>query len=645
MSFFGLGDLALHGLSGGVAGGVAVAGAALLTGLYLLRLRRRKVVVPFAALWTSFGGERRSERLARRLRRWLSLLLQLAMFGLILLAAADPQPAAANRVGRSLVVLVDRSASMSATDEAGGRRVVAARARAQAIVAGLGPADRALVASFAAGVTAESGFESDPARLRRAVDAVLPTEEPGDLGRALDFAAAVLRGRPHPTLVLVSDGAFSEDARRQAVIDPAIDARYVPVGRRARNVGILGFAARRYPADPDSVEAALTVQNFGDAPADVTVEITAGAGHTPVERAHLTLAPGERRRHVLPDVAAPDARLEAELVAARDARDDLELDDRAFAVVPGRRRLRLLRVGPPNLYLDGALLSLGAGVSVRRAPAANVEATRAGWAGFDAVILDGVAPAPAPESGRFLYLDPHGGGSPFAERGVLRDPLIAETRRGHPLLRGLELADVNIAEARRLALAAGDVAVAGSFGAPLVVARERPGLRVAAVAFDVRRSDLPMRTAFPLLVANAVAWLAGGDAHGLGGDGAAPPAATGSVARVPVARGAATVEVRDPAGGRAVWPVAGDVADVPITSTGFYEIASGAIATTIAANLADPVESSTQPAPTLTLGGRALPPPDPPVGRRGRPIAVLALVAAAALLLLEWWSTHRRWTV
>ena len=40
----------------------------------------------------ALGGERRSERWARRLRRWLSLLLQVAFLGLLVLAAADPLP-------------------------------------------------------------------------------------------------------------------------------------------------------------------------------------------------------------------------------------------------------------------------------------------------------------------------------------------------------------------------------------------------------------------------------------------------------------------------------------------------------------------------------------------------------------------------
>jgi hypothetical protein len=641
----GVFGLVFDALPAGAVGGLALAGAAALAGLYLLEPRRRAVVVAFAPLWFGDAGERRAERWARRLRRWLSLALQLAIFGLILFASAEPHPGVADRAGHSVVVLVDRSASMSASDEPG-TRLGAARARARATLDALGARDRALVASFAADVTAESGFEpgtdTGVGRLARALERIAPTEEAGDLPRALAFAAATLRGRPHPTIVLVTDGAFVEDARNQLrwSAEPAagpvslagIDVRWAPVGRRARNVAIVSFAARGAPADPTSVETSVTLRNFGDAPAAGTLEIAAGEPRLLVERLAFTLAPGETRRHVVPDIAAPDARLEARLLDG----DDLSLDDRAYAVAPRPRRLRVLHVGGRDLYLDGALLSLGEGVALERVAPAAAESTRARWRDYDAVLLDGVAPAPPPTEGHFLYLAPRGPGSPFVAHGTIAAPVLSDTRRGHPLLRQLELADVNIAEADRLALAPGDVAVASSFGAPLIVARERPGLRVVALAFDVRRSDLPLRPAFPLLLSNALSWLAGEAAR------ETLPATVGTTGRVPIPAGGKRVLVVDPTGARLEWPVRGDVAEGAVAHAGFYVVGDAPLA----ANL-DAHESDTTPVRALVLGGRALPRPDGRAGAR-RPAFALstwALLAAAALLLLEWVSTNRRWTV
>jgi hypothetical protein len=582
MGTAGLTALTFGSLSSRAVATLSVAGAAAITALYLARLRRRQVVVAFAPLWLGFAGEPRATRVARRLRHWLSLALALALYGAILLGAADPNPAVVDRTGRSLIILIDRSASMSARDEPGTRLGVA-RARASEIADGLDGADRALVASFAADAMADSGFEGDRRRLDRAIADVTPSDEPGDLPRALAFAAAVLRGKPRPTVVLISDGGFSEDARRAP---PAgLDIRYLPVGRRANNLAILSLAARRLPADPSSVETALVVQSFDTTATATGLEISSGG--TVVERLNLELAPGERRRLALGDLFAPQARIEARLTGTGALPvDDLALDDGAAAIVPPLLRRRVLRVGGPDLYLDGALLSLGRTVRIDRLGPGQVDGAAARAPDYDLVIFDAVTPRAAPARGRYLYFDPAGAGSPFASRGGVRDPVIdpASVRHDHPLLRQLDLADVNIAEARRLVVEPGDVALAGSFGLPLFIARERPGLRIAALSFDPRRSDLPMRPAFPLLLENALAWAA-----------------------------------RD--------------ADGPPSAPSMEDHTAR-----------DARESDTTPARTLTLGGRALAPPDPPARQRGTPVGSLALGLAAALLVLEWVSYHRRWT-
>ena len=663
MPGFSVGGWVLGGLPAWAAAGISVVGAALLLGFYLLKRQRRRVVVAFAPLWTELGSEWRSDRWARRLRRWLSLLLQLGFLALLVLAAADPQPAAVDRGGRSVVVLLDRSASMGARDE-GGLRIGQARHAADQIVSGLGSGDRAMIVSFAASVSPETGFEEDRGRLRAATATITASEEPGDLPAALRFARAVLRDRPHPTLVLISDGAFPEDARQQVRFDESaaatagnivslagIDARFVPVGRRRDNVAILSLAARRKPADPTSVEAALVVQNFRAAAATVLVEIVAGANRVPIDRLRLTLKPGERRRHVLPDVPAADTRLEATLLPGDkvgDGADDLPVDDRAFAVVPAAARLKVLRVGDGDLFVDGALLSLGDAIDVQHAPAASaVTSSPAGWEAYDVVIFDGVTPPAPPARGRFLYLDPNGPGSPFPVRGNISEPIISDSQAHHPLLRHLSLGDVNIARARRLVAGPDDVAVASALGDPLIVARTRQGLRVVALAFDVRQSDLPMRAAFPLLLANSLAFLAGQPTVPTGA------LRTGHTVRLPIPEGAARLTLTDPSGNSRAISAAGDAIELPVTAVGFYRIdgtsRDGRPTTpvTYAANLNDETESDTAPMQTLVLGGRTWAAPDParPGPGPGGAAWAWALLASAALTLFEWWSYHRRWTV
>jgi hypothetical protein len=65
--------------------------AAALVVLYILKLRRRRVEVPFARLWAQVAGQKESTALLKHLRRLVSLLLQLVFVALLVLAVGDPR--------------------------------------------------------------------------------------------------------------------------------------------------------------------------------------------------------------------------------------------------------------------------------------------------------------------------------------------------------------------------------------------------------------------------------------------------------------------------------------------------------------------------------------------------------------------------
>ena len=103
-------------------------GAALVV-LYVLRVRRQRVEVPFSPLWAAVLAERKANDWWERLKRLLSLLLQLALLSVLLLALSDPRTDDAIEEGRSVVLIVDTSASMLATEDDGTTRFDRARER------------------------------------------------------------------------------------------------------------------------------------------------------------------------------------------------------------------------------------------------------------------------------------------------------------------------------------------------------------------------------------------------------------------------------------------------------------------------------------------------------------------------------------
>lgn len=625
-----------------------VAAAALVT-LYVLRLRRQRVEVPFSPLWQQVLQERSASRLWDRLKRLLSLLLQLALLGLIVLALADPQSDAQRREGRSVVIVLDASASMSAGDEEGGRgRFERAVEHVRDAIARLGPRDEAMLVVMDRTVRPLTPFVRDPAALERALVDVAPSDTPGDLGEALHFAGDALRDRPRAHLVVATDGA-GQDAPTLAL--PAHVALHLhPVGRSGDNVGITAFNVRRYPANRTDFEVYVRVENFADAPAEVELSVWAEGSMS--ARQTLTLDAGASATRLIGDVPAAGDELEARVrVVAGDVVDVFALDDVAYARVPEARPLRVLAVTPGNLYLEGPLLlnpSLDVSVIAPEAYAAPNAGDPS--AGFDVTLFDGVTP-PVADRGNFLYFAPSGPNSPWARDAAgegeddagseIDDPIIHSAQAGHPLLRWISaLRDVNIAAAERLHLERDDRVVASAIGgAPMLVTREEPGRRLAALAFDVQASDLPLRVAWPVFLLNALDWFTRDDASLL------EAYRTGETWFVPLGdRDATEVTVVSPSGTRRVLPAVDGFTSLFGDEVGFWEVTLGERTWSVAGNLASSEESSIAPN-AAAWGDLDAPAFDDASLHSVRDPWVLLVLAALGILLLEWLTWNRRWTV
>ncbi len=627
------------------------AGAAALVALYVLKLRRRRVEVPFAELWRKVLRDTESTALWRRLRRLISLLVQLAVLAFLLLAIGDPHLAASQR-GRTIAILVDTSASMQSLDGDGGHsRIDQAKLEARRIVRTLGTEDLAMVVSVDARPAPSSGLTSDERQLSAAIEGLSASDTPADLERALRLGADALRGRPQPTLVLIGDGAYDDAlwkrVRATAPADPktrlstidlsGIDLRFFPVGRSGDNVGITAFSVRRYRANQSAYEVLVELQSFRDHPSALQLELVQDGEVVEVER--IELKAGERVQRTYANLAGEGTRLEARLRPADgEARlDVLALDDHAYALLPPRKKLKLLLVSSGNLFLEGALL-LDENLEVQKIAPAAYDA--AATAKYDAVVLDGFVPPVEPAT-HALYLDPHGAQSPFKVTGELALPIVTELASEHPLMRWVTLKDLNISRASRFQLQPGDVAVASALREPIIVAREtKDGRKQVALGFDVRRSDLPMRVAFPVLVVNAVDWFGGADT------GLQASYATGQPWRLDAPGGSTELTVRAPDGRISRAPVRDGRATFYGLQAGYYQIDSaGNRPRLVAANLASPSESKVAPRTQLVVEGQAVRVPD--AGRLGLKRSLWSYLVVLALLLtmIEWWTYNRRLTV
>lgn len=675
----------------------AIFGGAMVV-LYILRLRRRRVQVPFSPLWARVLVERESTSLFKALKRIGSLLVQLAIIALVLFALGDPQ-VSGSFAGctheedkppppRHALVILDASASMAAI-EGGRTRIERAEEEARRVIEALTfhPSQKVMLVQLDASTRPLTLWTSDRAvldaglaRFGRARGSGPPTPEtaasarpealdtPTAIGDALDLARDALRGREGAEAILITDRAFDP-------IDISklenLDLRVIPVGaptgaspnpavsasRAAANLGLERFNVRPYLDDSVTYVAWYAVKN--ESPREVKAHLHLYANPTGfaqadfespahlVHTAPLTLPANQTLEGQLPELKFPGSRLMAKVVIDPNdpTRDAFPRDDIAFAVVPERKVLSVQLVSEGNLFLHAALF-LRENIALTAVTPAEFK----GPDGFDVTVVDAVQAADLDLSrpGNYVLIEPKPRDG-FAVSGLMTQPLVQKTDKKHPLSRHLSLADANILEAPIYTTIKGDEVVASAQnGAPLLFARRfADGRRAVVLAFDVRKSLFPMSYSFPILVVNAVSYFA------VDPDGLLQPNRAGLPLSIAYQGTAQRFATRGPVRGSEAISARrlGDRVHFTAPRLGIYELTPTGPGLTeddkpvsVAVNLLSPAESAITPrgeypawvAPTWT----------PPVKN-----AWLAdfwrvlLLAALALVLIEWFTWHRRWTV
>lgn len=259
---------------------------------YALRLRRRPVRVSTTMFWDLA----RRDLEANVPLRWIrpSWLLFLQALGLLLLAGALGRPAIAleRPPGSRVVIAIDTSASMNATDMPDGRaRLDAAKQRAASIVSDVltSSGGRVMVVEFAARARALSSWTSDRVALLEAVNSARATDQPG----SIESLSAVLRG-------VLGEGDESDasvivvtDSLADAAILPGRDVRVALVGpgQPGENVGITAIAARRDYEDPATVRVFVRLTSNADR--DVVVPLVASIDGEVVSRRAVRIPPAD----------------------------------------------------------------------------------------------------------------------------------------------------------------------------------------------------------------------------------------------------------------------------------------------------------------------------------------------------------------
>jgi uncharacterized membrane protein len=378
-------------------------------------------------------------------------------------------------------------------------------------------------------------------------------------------------------VVVLSDGAFTgaEDFAKAGG-----HLHFVKVQGGNANVAIVGFEVRRHPAQPTSAEVMVHVKNFMAQAVRAPLSLTLDGAV--VAREEIEVGAHDRRVLMFPY----HGRFAGQLLARLDIADDFATDNQAYLALTDRAPVRLLYIGPGNIYLSRLL---------RQFPHVELSSAPQWEAGFeqrefDVVIFDRVA-APALTRGNVILIDTVAPNLPVAHAGKVENPRVLVPIVKHPLTAGLHLGDLRVQEARRLVLKGEGTVLVRAAETPLLYALDRGHLRVLLIGFDLMASDLPLRIAFPLLFHNLLEWF---QPQPLEFPARTAQAGAAITLRLPDSEGA--LEITAPSGKKNVFSsAAGPLLFADTSETGFYAFKSGARQGRFAVNLFDEEESQITP--------------------------------------------------
>jgi hypothetical protein len=562
--------------------------------LFRMKIRPPRVQVPTLLLWRRVLDQVRELTWWERIRRAVSLVATVVLAVALALAATRPGPrlTAASR-GRTLIVL-DSSWSMLAETASGTRWERAVR-QARALAAASGGEEVAL-ATTADGLV--EGPTSDLALIETAIDRLAPSGG---------------EGAPWPRVAGTDAVHFFTDGAVETVTAPGVIVH--PVYEAAPNVAITAFAARAATTGISAGEAFLEIVNYASRPQDVRVALTRGT--VTLFDQPVPIAAGEAVRQFVPLQMTGGARLVARVSAPENA---LAIDDQAVAWIAGVDPLLVTVVTEaPGPLAD--LLQRDPAVRASFVKPAEYKPGRE-----ELVIFDRTVPAQAPTRPALFIAPPPAAwlGNQTAEE---KSPkwLAPEP---HPVLAGVDPLTIEVRRAHAYE-GQGLVAIARSErGTPLVSVVDASDRRAVVLGFAIGDSNLPTAPAFPVVIGNAIEWLARPSYGMLRRPG-------------PVELPGSTSALTGPDGTSVPLSRAGDRVVARLTQPGLYQVDAGGSHGVIGVNVGDPAVSNLMRT-SLPNDGRAA----AGSGRgSGRPWWMYAVGLAFALAAVEWWTWQRRITV
>jgi hypothetical protein len=548
--------------------------------------------------WQQVFEERRTRKLYSRLRLFLSLLLALLFLTLLTVAVLDP--AFLTTPNNRFVTIIDNSASMNALRADGTTRLDFAKRQVAKRLNQLAAGQYVAIVSANVAPQIVAGFTDHSGTLQQKLAEIPATDFPGDLPAAIHLAEQRVADTPDAPIFIYSNN-----------------------GEPIDNVAITRFQPRRLPDRLADYEILVEVANFGAKTVQTRLEIDC-EGEL-VDVLPLSLEPNSPVTKTVRNTSASGGLFRATLVDA----DSFSTDNTAFAFLSEQFVQRILLYGQENFFLWHVLQAMPQTeiVFVSEIPDSIPPDS--------VLVLHQTVPATLPP-GNVMVIDPQNGCDLFRLEENLERPMVAKVDEKNPLVRFITSGLV-LPGAKRI------VPQTSHSRALLETAEEFPlylqfvseNQRTLVFSADLNQGDFSLRTAFPILMSQALAYFRNSE-------DLQKAYSTAEPVRLTVPTDQAFIVLRSPSGREEVFPCQeGVVLPGRLGVCGVWTVLepeTERVLSRIACNLFNAVESNLCSSNEVSHQE-----PENSVAANRYPIWHYLALMALILTVAEWFFYQRRW--
>jgi hypothetical protein len=498
--------------------------------LYFLKLKRIERPISSTLLWKRAVQDLQVNAPFQRLRKNILLLLQFLAILAILMALAGPVISMMEADAKRYVLLIDRSASMNATDVEFGRleeakkqaKVFVESLRSKAFLSFNDKGEQVMVMAFDDKARVMCNFTADKKQILAAIENITPGDGDSSLSQAVTVAHAFAQSpgadannrssEKLAKLVLFSDGQIRDADQMVLSSDDLI---FNSIGTSKKNIAIIAMQAKRSYEAPQQVDVFATVANYDTEKVITDIQLSIDGNIQAVK--NISIPPRKldpATESIEPGKVAVTFTLDHEepgVLEIRQLNDDiLKADDAAWAVLSPPKKLVLLMITNGNAILESALRACPIAKMDMMTPGdfeAIDSTTRDIGSEYDIIVLDKFAPAKL-ERCSYLTFGVIPPGLDITVTGKSKNQSIVDWRTRHAVLKYVNLTNLFVGEAYTITLPRHAEVLAEFNETPAISMIKSGGSNFLITSFDVLQSNWPFESSFVLYCYNAISFLA-----------------------------------------------------------------------------------------------------------------------------------------